>query len=275
MTYTAARVKQEIAKEGILVKSLFFATAYKTVDGIFQQWRSKVKIPEEKIEHAPTAAFALHWFTSIFLIAITAPISDPRQSYQLLVDLFSYAIVLVLGTWVSGGLLMIKIHKSRWHWQEGERRRYRPWLSPVHVVVYGGTCAFLAIAAFVPPGSKSPFDASFNRLPWYVVPAIGASAPFWGILYYYGLLIYQAITGTHLEVIRDRHTIPDPDCPGEYVKLGEIVDHWWPITSKNGWSDSFANDSDSGVAMDDAPVRRMRHNDPVEDGRRLPDGFDS
>lgn len=267
MAYSAARIKQEIAKEGILPKSLFFGAAYVTPYGLWQQWRASDPLPKEKIEHAPTAAFGLHWFTSILLIAVVSPIVDPRQAYQLLVSLFTYTIVLVLGFWVSIGLLMVKLHKSKWHWQEGQRRRYRPWLSPVHVIIYGCATGFLAVAAFVPPGAKSPFKHSFASLPWYFVPVIGASAPAWGLLWYWGLLIYAWMTETRLEVNRERFAVPDPECEGEYVQLGEIVDHWWPVTSGDGLSDDFEHKapvdvsvrpvgSEDGFELENGPVRR-------------------
>ncbi|KAI7053374.1 hypothetical protein KC352_g45191, partial [Hortaea werneckii] len=78
MTFTAARVKQEIAKEGILPFSLYIASSYTTPYGIWQKYVKGRKYPGRYYEQAPTAAFALHWFTSVLLIAVTAWVSDPR-----------------------------------------------------------------------------------------------------------------------------------------------------------------------------------------------------
>lgn len=155
MTFTAARVKQEIAKEGILPFSLFIATSYKTPFGMLKQHWSKGSIPDEEIERAPTAAFALHWFTSVLLVVLVAPIAKPSHAYTGLVQLYTYTIIAVLGCWVSTGLLRTKLYKSKWHWQE--RRRYRPWLSPVHAIVFAVATGYMLIAAFVPPTEGSPF----------------------------------------------------------------------------------------------------------------------
>lgn len=175
-TFTAARVKQEIAKEGILPFSLFFATSYRTPYGLWQQWRSKTPLPDEEVEQAPTAAFGLHWFTSVLQIAVTSAIVDPRTTYSILVSLYTYTIILVLGCWVSVGLLLTKMRK-KFDWQE--TRRYRPWLSPVHAITYATTTAFMLVAAFVPTKRGSPYDQSVTGFPWWIVPVIGITAPLW------------------------------------------------------------------------------------------------
>ncbi|KAK4506042.1 hypothetical protein PRZ48_004007 [Zasmidium cellare] len=237
MTFTAARVKQEIAKEGILPFSLFFATSYRTPYGIWQQWRSKKQLPDEEVEQAPTAAFGLHWFTSILQIAVTAAIVDPRTSYSILVSLYSYTIILVLGCWVSVGLLLTKLRK-RFDWQE--TRRYRPWLSPVHAIVYAIATAFMLVAAFAPTKRGSPFDQSATGIPWYLVPAIGITGPFWGIMYYWAFLVYEAkIKGRELVVTRQAYWKPDPHCPGEYIQIAEKIDHTWEIAVPEDMSYEF------------------------------------
>ena len=256
MTFTAARVKQEIAKEGILPKSLMFATSYTTPYGLFKKWMSRNTIPNEELEQAPTAAFVLHWFTSILLILVTLPIHDPRRAYSALVSLYSYTIVSLLGFWVSIGLLMVKLRKGQWHWQE--RRRYRPWISPVHVVVYIIASAFMLVTAFVPPTLGSPFHSSITGIQWYIVPAIGITAPLWGMVWYWGLLIYQR--DNQLVVYRTPFWTKDPDCPSEYVQVAEIIDHTWEIRVRNGLGTGF-EDSDEPK---DATTTRQREADPFD-----------
>lgn len=89
MTFTAARVKQEIAKEGILPFSLTFATAKTTVLAPLvakvQRWLHLAE-SEEHLEHTPVAALLLHWCSSVFLIAITSMLTA-SQSYSFLVSL--------------------------------------------------------------------------------------------------------------------------------------------------------------------------------------------
>ncbi|KAK5165825.1 uncharacterized protein LTR77_008748 [Saxophila tyrrhenica] len=237
MTFTAARVKQEIAKEGILPFSLHIATSYKTPYGLFKLWLSRGRLREEDVEQAPTAAFALHWFTSVLLVVLVSPIRDPRRSYSALVALYSYTVISLIGCWVSIGLLRIKLRKSRWHWQE--RRRYRPWLSPLHVIVFGAATAFVLVTAFVPPEPGSPFHRLATGQAWYIVPVVGITAPLWGMLWYWGLLAYQWKIGRHLVVTREAYWMPDPDCPGEFVQQAEIIDHTWQITLRSEMADDF------------------------------------
>ncbi|KAI7718635.1 hypothetical protein KC353_g3633 [Hortaea werneckii] len=292
MTFTAARVKQEIAKEGILPFSLYIASSYTTPYGIWQKYIKGRNYPGRYYEQAPTAAFALHWFTSVLLIAVTAWVSDPRKAYSALVSLYSYTIILVLGCWVSVGLLMIKIQKS-WHWQQ--RRRYRPWLSPMHAIIYAVATAWLLVTAFLPPPPDSPYHRSVTHIPWYIVPAIGITSPLWGLIWYLGILLRQRMIGRYLVVRREAYWEPDPQDPGEYVEKAEIIDHAWEITSRDNMSETFSVEVEEAK---DVIVRRQpldsefnRSNGseeprgqqvaiprpvhgPVSSARRLSDSFD-
>src|SRR5216117_358571 len=83
MTYTAARVKQEIAKEGILPWPKFFAQNLNFSLGRFLQWAQQTKAinrpfyrvlrmrwlaPEEHSESTPVGALFLHLVTCIVLL---------------------------------------------------------------------------------------------------------------------------------------------------------------------------------------------------------------
>ena len=250
MTYTAARVKQEIAKEGILPWSLYYATSYRTPWGLFRAWRSNWTLPEPDVERAPTAAYTLHWFTSVLLITVVSPIADTRKSYSILVYLFTYAIILVLGCWVSLGLLIVKCQK-KWHWQD--RRRYRPWLSPVHAVVYFSATLFLAVAALVPPKHDSPFYKSLTGLLWFILPLIGISAPFWGLIWFALFRLYESKlwSSTQLEIVRTPHYKPDPLDKDEYLMHSERIGHWWPIREESRMGVAFAEgNARSGQHLD-------------------------
>ncbi|KAK3638257.1 hypothetical protein LTR56_005513 [Elasticomyces elasticus] len=271
MTFTAARVKQEIAKEGILPYSLYIATSYTTPYGLWQKWSRRSKtIPGEQFEQAPTAAFALHWFTSVLLIAVTAAIFDPRKTYSALVSLYSYTIILVLGCWVS--------RQSPWHFRD--RRRYRPWLSPIHAIVYAIATAWLLVTAFLPPQLGSPYHEDVTGLPWYIVPTIGITAPLWGLLWYCGILIRERLIGRHLVVSRAAFWEPDPDDPGEYVEFAEIIHHAWQITARDDMSENFRLEprDDDGGGPEDNEAGGLDARPNVQRGafrreRRLSDGF--
>jgi amino acid transporter len=260
MTFTAARVKQEIAKEGIFGQrlSLFFATSYLTPLGLYRRWKSDTEIDREDLEQAPSAAFLLHWFTSILLILVTYSIKDPRKTYSALVSLYSYVIILLTGTWVSIGLLIIKWRKDRWHWQS--RRRYRPLISPVHVILYGTACSIMMVASFTPPQRGSPYHESVTHYKWFIVPSIGISAPLWGLTYYALLVGYQRIKRLDLVVTRVPHWKPDPFCSGEYIQRAELIDLVWQRRTRRRKS----RDSDSGSLSEGE--RESEYDDAVTNG---------
>ena len=119
MTFTAARVKQEIAKEGILPYSLFFATGHTTPLAWLKSRLSRSPYPrhsqvantvnlEDHLEKSPMAALALHWVTSIILVLVTIPLK-PSTQYSFLTALYSYVNLNVIGMLVSGGLLYLKL----------------------------------------------------------------------------------------------------------------------------------------------------------------------
>lgn len=268
MTFTAARVKQEIAKEGIIPLSLKIATSYKTPLGRFQQWLSRRegsnKIIEDKdVEHAPTAAFGLHWFSSMILIAVGAAFSDPRKGYYLLASLYTYIIIVLLGLWLSVGLLVIKIRHETWQWKK-PRQRYAPWLSPVHVVVYAIANAYLLVGTFLPLNRGSSFDESVTGLPWYVVPTIGITSPFWGILWYWGFNFREKRRKRHLFVSRQAYWARDPLCEDEYVQQAELIAHIEQITLNPGMDDTFSRKEARRRGVDSGNSSEM------ESGRRVP-----
>src|SRR6266511_2921199 len=87
-TYTAARVKQEIAKEGILPFSKFFARNI--------GFRREPKSESETSEATPVGALTLHWIFSLLLILGSFK-ETPDQSYNLFVNLYSFTIDALFG----------------------------------------------------------------------------------------------------------------------------------------------------------------------------------
>lgn len=254
-----------------------FATSYRTPYGLWEKYM--LRKTDDEVETAPTAAFALHWFTSILLVVLVSPIPDPRVAYSALVSLYAYTIIGVLGLWVSAGLLMIKLRKSTWHWQR--RRRYRPWLSPVHAVVYAVALAFMLVTAFVPPSRGSPFHSSVTGMASWLIPTIGATAPFWGIVYYLGLRCYEWKIEEEMIVTRQAYWMEDPGCEGEYVQVAEVIDRSFEVKKRN----QGRNSSSRGNIASDKPVAKKtkglkvntrRLDRDIESGsRRPPDGFEN
>lgn len=103
-------VKQEIAKEGVLPFSKFFAMSNITP---FAWMKGKAQLPSssEEDERSPMPALFLHWVFTMLLIAATSSLA-PSVAYQVLVSLYSYTIVAMGGFLTAGGLLYL-------HWVKG------------------------------------------------------------------------------------------------------------------------------------------------------------
>jgi amino acid transporter len=233
LTFTAARVKQEIAKEGILPKSLFFATGHTTPWARFQNRSRNSPIAsaeddldlETHLEKTPMAALALHWFSSIFLVLITAML-QPVTAYSFLVTIYSYVNVGVLGSLTGGGLLYLKI--DSWHRKERGRKWYNkvqwtPFLDPLPAIVYFSAMKFLVFAAIAKPANTSPFAEKVTQYAWFLVPAIGLSTLLWGVVWWFGLELVQWKGKFRIQVSRTPYL--EEDAEGNYVQRVELVEH--------------------------------------------------
>ena len=220
MTYTAPRVKQEIAKEGILPWSLVFATSHKTPTALLSRRRGGGggDDDDETPEQAPMAAHGLHLFTSVLLVALTAMFS-PDIAYSVLVTLYSYPIIMVNGFFTSFGLLYLKFKASR-RWKDPN---FNPRGGTVYAAVYFVSCTFMLLAAFAPPSDDD------GGIKWYLLPAIGLSVPLWGVVWYLGLRLIMVKRGRYLVVRRDPTTKPDEEVPGQYVMTAEQITHDWHV----------------------------------------------
>lgn len=239
MTFTAARVKQEIAKEGILPFSLWFAkstlTPWAWFKGTFGNAKvAKVDAPADRFDkeahrvRSPAPALLLHWASSVVLIAATGWML-PLTSYSFLTQLHSYVTWVLYGALIGGGMFYLKaqalIARIRRKADRGwsDIVDYLPWLSPVHVIIYFVATVFVGITVFVPPGAGSPFDTSSSGYPWWVMPTVGASSLLWGVFWWAGLMAGLWFLRRRLEVTRVPYLEVDQD--GHYVLKAEIVTH--------------------------------------------------
>lgn len=216
-------VKQEIAKEGILPGSLFFSRSITTPWGLIRKRLGKHFWPEEDYEpeQSPTPALLLHWIFSMILIGATSA-RAPVIAYQILVSLYAYTIVIMLGFFTAAGLLYARSFCEKGEWIQ--RSGFKPWGGPTAAVIYWAICAFLLAASFVPPKEGSPF---LTQVKWFVIPTVGLSFLVLGYMYYVGLTYVvpplfkkKKMLYVHREAIIVREK-------GEYVQHCEIVDHGW------------------------------------------------
>ncbi|KAH0556312.1 hypothetical protein GP486_005760 [Trichoglossum hirsutum] len=238
LTFTAARVKQEIAKEGILPFSLFFATGHTTPWAWLQsRWRRESNMPtalkpgdidiDDHLEQSPMAALTLHWFTSVLLIAVTSMLR-PTTAYSFLISLYSYVNVSVIGFLVAGGLLYLKLDSylrgcMGRNWVN--KVSFKPWLDPLHAVVYFFAMGFFLFAAFAKPTKGSPYVKDIVGYWWFLVPAIGLSSLLWGMVWWLGLKGIEWNRRRRLDVRRTPYIEKDGD--GNYVQKVELVEHEW------------------------------------------------
>ncbi|ROW03719.1 hypothetical protein VMCG_05336 [Cytospora schulzeri] len=182
VSFAHARLNQELAKEGLLPFSRFWASS--------------------RPMNAPAAALFLHWLITV--IVLVAPPEGP--AYNFIVDLYTYP-----GAWinlfVAGGLVYLHFRKSE------------KWSSPWHtylpvVILFLASNVFLAIVPFVPPTGS--WDA--NGYPYYVFPVVGLGVLILGGIYWaVWTIVLPAIGG--YQVVAERTGSNDGAEEVRYVKI--------------------------------------------------------
>ena len=146
-------------------------------------------------------------------------------AYQILVSLYSYTIVLLVGFFTSVGLLY-----ARWRCEGGQwvQRAGCNWGGPYPAIIYVCICAFCLITPFIPPKEGSPFQ---RKVPWFVIPTTGLAFFVAGYVYYlwlwYGVSRFfqrrkQLVANRDAIIVREN---------GEYVQFMEIVKTNWAVVS--------------------------------------------
>ncbi|KAH0559504.1 hypothetical protein GP486_003981 [Trichoglossum hirsutum] len=152
MTFTAARVKQEIAKEGILPFAKFFGETYFEDDAV------------------PVGALMLHWTCSILLILVTWPMK-PSGAYKILVNVTSYTLDAFFSTFLSVGMLYLRFKDH--HWRDiSETNHLISVLSAVIGVISNG---YVLLASWFPPTQASPAAIKglvLRYYPWFLAPTV-------------------------------------------------------------------------------------------------------
>lgn len=260
-TYTASRVKQEIAKEGILPWSLFFATANDTLLSRLASSSSSSSSPaspkhkhpghghngsaiselDSHREQAPIPATILHWFFEILLVLVVGLTVEPSKAYRLLTYIYTFVIVGVLGLFTAGGLLYLKIDSFLDKYRGGstggrkwaEKSVWQPWLDPLPAVVATFSLAFLLLAAFAPGTATTRAtgdvavggDGSNNEgdLPWWIGPTVGWASVGLGVLWWLGLQFVQWSGRWQLET--RRLPVVEIDSDGQAIQRAELVEH--------------------------------------------------
>lgn len=215
MTYTAARVKQEIAKEGILPYPRFFAQNTDLSLGRLLAWlrrrghlasllQKSWLLPEHHSEKTPVGAFVLHFLSCLILIFATWGMT-PDAAYELLTTLCVYVLNCFFGFWVGLGILILRWkgppesaacdeveeEKTRQKtaprdtWSQLTGRRINPYLSVFCASFFTLCNAWPVITVWIPPAVASMEGA----VDWYLVPTVAWAVIVFGVAWYVGFLV--------------------------------------------------------------------------------------
>ncbi|KAK0645372.1 amino acid permease-domain-containing protein [Cercophora newfieldiana] len=206
MTYTAARMKQEIAKQGFIPFPQFFGRNVDLSIGrlvVYLRQKANLSLrfmtPENHREPTPVGALMLHFASCIVLIYATFGMATNHDAYSLLTSLGAYLITAFFGSFLALGILILRFagppqpeippeeqaHQPgggppRKTWREMTKGSVNPYLSVICAVIYLLFNLFPVIASCVPQVNSS----SGSTFEGWLVPAISCivlavSAAWW------------------------------------------------------------------------------------------------
>ncbi|KAF2457315.1 amino acid permease-domain-containing protein [Lineolata rhizophorae] len=261
MTYTAARVKQEIAKEGILPWPKFWAKNSDISLGRLLRWARRTPsvfrvfhvvlkmrwlAPEEHSEKTPVGALLLHFLSCVVLLFTTYGLT-PGNAYNLLTGLASYSLFAFFGVFLALGILYLRLRPSLL-WKE-KSPGFSPILSVICASVYLVGNLFPLIGTWIKPAGRfgDLIAGGFNTetLDWYIMPTVGWCCIALGALWWLGFLVYakrvEKRTGTVFTVERVPEFERDPPDTGRPVQLHETVYLAW-VAKENEKSGASSDD---------------------------------
>ncbi|OAL26463.1 hypothetical protein AYO20_10131 [Fonsecaea nubica] len=218
-TFTAARVKQEIAKEGILPWARFFANNYSLWPR--RSRRNSNRRAVETSEDTPAGALILHWVFAVLVIVLTIPEHSPTDAYRTVVNLYSFTIDALFGFAVGLSLLVLRLAPG-YHW--ASKSESNAWVSISAALLFTIANAFPLVAVWIPPSGDTGIT---QPVKWYLTGTIGMglvgfSLVYWAVFYY----LVPRLKGKRLEV--EREEILD-DRNGYWIMWHEIVRFNWRV----------------------------------------------
>ena len=246
-TFTAARVKQEVAKEGVFPFSLYLAASYEfSLSHGFPYFRH---LPAHEGGHqlyrqkAPAATLLLHWMvTTIMILAAmfgtaaqngAGEIFSHLPGYSLLLTANSYGLDIMWFTIIGVSMLLLRLTPgSTWRNQ-----------SPVpHILgvlaafVFTVTNAVPLIAIWVPDPTEPFISRSDGKVRWYAfqtmaVTVLAAAAIYW-VLFKFYVWQKQVRHGLKLKISKspvfwESPALPDEE--SEWVLRYEIIVKEWAL----------------------------------------------
>lgn len=167
MTFTASRIKQEIAKEGILPCYNFLA--------------NNQVLFGAKDNPVPLGALVLHGGVSILLILATASIT-PLQAYHILMNVYIYTTECIFSIVLCIGIFILR---SRRRNSSFPACSFLPgWLSRTVAAVYGCALTFPLVVSYIPPPGNTIPGAYPPAMPWYSIATLSWCSVALGAVWY-------------------------------------------------------------------------------------------
>ena len=235
-TYTASRVNVEIAKEGILPQSLYWASTGSSFyfRGLSRYWRGRLGDPAHLIdrelpEQVPLGGTILHWLSTVLLIVVGIVVGKASDGYTLLTFLRVFPLAVLLGAFTLSGLAHLKIAPLLWLWQHkrppiavppgAKAWAWRPPLDPLPTLAGAAALTFLSVAIFARPSQLRVDDP----LPYWAYPLLGWSPVLLGVLWWLCLRYWEWKSQWTLVVNKRAYAVEDGD--GDIVVKAEVVSH--------------------------------------------------
>ncbi|KAH8649408.1 amino acid permease-domain-containing protein [Tricladium varicosporioides] len=232
VTFTAARVKQEIAKEGVLPYSLVFAQNYDFSLGRFLRKTSpKAHVNPAYSEKTPVATIALHWSLTTAMVlagvlAIQPKPYSPTPAFSFLTSVFVYNIDVLCFTSLAFGVLCLRFSRSA-RWANKSEFKH-PAVSILAALTLFVGCLFPLIFIWVPDPAFKTLTRTSNLVPWYAGQTTGLCLVAFSFLYWVGFRTYISIRsareGKTLHVKREPKFKHDS---GGLTQILEIVTLQW------------------------------------------------
>jgi amino acid transporter len=235
MTFTAARVKQEIAKESMIPWPKFFAQNYDFSLGRVLRWARRTEainrpfhrllsmrwlLPENHSEHTPVGALLLHLVTCLILLLATYT-QRPQDAYFILTGLAAYVVNGCFGTLLAAGIIYLRFTK-KCHWRQ-KAERINPVLSVVSAIVYFIGNLFPVVTTWVKP-SKALLSRTVQ---WFIVPTASWCVLAFAGLWWVGLILAEKRTDRKTSTVLKVQKVPefesDPPDGGLPVQVHETV----------------------------------------------------
>ncbi|KAK4185802.1 putative high-affinity methionine permease [Podospora australis] len=193
-TFTAARVKQEVAKEGVFPFSVYFASSYE-----FSFRRGFRRVKEERAvtgaflytEKSPAAALALHWtVTSVLILAAilgtgyNVPNGEKFShlpGYSLLVTTYAYGLDVIWFSCIGIGMLYLRLWPgSRWRFKSPIPHM----VGIIAAVVFTATNVVPLITIWIHDPAQKYITHSDNKVDWFAgqttaIAVVGAAFLYW------------------------------------------------------------------------------------------------